>query len=285
MGVGAPRHAPSVGKSRPPLAGTLWDLTGRVILVTGASRGLGASMAQALAEAGASLILWGRDVRALTRQTTRIRRSLPRAAGAQASPASSRVILQRVDVTQPPMVHRAVRSALRVFGHIDVLINNAGIWGGDEALRLPRRVWHEVIETDLTSVFFVSQAVVPSMIRRRYGKIINVASTAGVMALPHAAAYGSAKAGLFHLTRILAVEWGPYGVRVTGIAPGLFRTAMTRELFADRRWSRMRQAEIPLRRFGEPDDLEGLVVFLASSASDHITGQTIIIDGGASLTT
>ena len=123
------------------------------------------------------------------------------------------------------------------------------------------------------------------MIRRRYGKIITIASTSGVMALPHSAAYGTVKAGLFHLTRILAVEWGPYGVRVVGIAPGVFRTRMTRDLFADARWRRRRQAEIPLRRFGEPEDLGGLAVFLASGASDHITGQTIIIDGGASLTT
>ena len=250
-----------------------FDLTGRVALITGASRGLGAAMARALAEAGADLILWARNARTLARQA-RTLRDLPR-----------RVMTQAVDVTDQATVRRAVHDALRAFRHIDILINNAGIWDGDDARRLSRRAWDRVVETDLTSVFFVSQAVAPAMMRRRYGKIINVASTAGVMALPNSAVYGTVKAGLMHLTKILAVEWGPHGVRVTGIAPGIFRTDMTRDIFADRAWARQRQAEIPLRRFGEPIDLGGLAVFLASKASDHITGQTIIIDGGALLTT
>lgn len=266
-------------RARSPLAGNVrprtnrFDLTGRVILVTGASRGLGAAMAEAFAEAGASLILWARELPALRRQAGRL--VLP----------AARLLIQRVDVTDDAAVHRAVRLAVRRFGRIDTLVNNAGIWGGDEALKLSRRDWDRVVETDLTSVFFVSQAVARQMRERRYGKIITIASTSGVMALPHGAVYGTVKAGLFHLTRILAVEWGPYGIRVTGIAPGVFRTDMTRDLFEDRRWARRRLAEIPLRRFGEPGDLAGLAVFLASSASDHITGQTVIIDGGASLTT
>ena len=249
-----------------------FDLTGRIALVTGASRGLGAAMALALAEAGADLILWSRNERLLAQQARRL-------------PAHTRVLVQQVDVTKPSVVHRALRHVSRRFKHPEILVNNAGIWGGDAALSLTRRTWEAVFETDLTSLFFVSQAVAPMMIRRGYGKIINIASTSGVMALPQGAAYGTVKAGLMHLTRILAVEWGPYGVRVIGIAPGVFRTDMTRDMFADRRWVRRRRAEIPLRRFGEPEDLGGLVVFLASPASDHITGQTIIIDGGASLTT
>lgn len=259
--------------SQASLRGTPFDLTGRVALVTGASRGLGAAMAQALAEAGADLILWARDERALERQAARV--------GA----TGRRVLIHPVDVTDQLRVRRALRRALRRFHHLDILINNAGIWGGDAALRLRPMTWDRVVETDLTSVFFVSQAVAPSMIRRGYGKILNVASTSGVMALPQSAAYGTVKAGLFHLTRILAVEWGPYGIRVMGVAPGVFRTDMTRDMFADRRWMRRRLAEIPLRRFGEPADLGALAVFLASRASDHLTGQTVIIDGGASLTT
>ena len=256
----------------PSLRGTPFDLTGRVALVTGASRGLGAAMAYALARAGADVVLWGRDARALERQARRLR-ALP-----------SRTLTQRVDVTDQAAVRRAVRQALRTFRRVDILINNAGIWGGDVPLKLTRPVWDRVVETNLTSVFFVTQAVAPIMIRQRYGKIINISSTSGVLAHTEGAAYGTVKAGLMHLTRILAVSWGPHGVRVTGIAPGVFRTRMTRDLFEDRAWSRARQAEIPLRRFGEPEDLEGLAVFLASGASDHITGQTIIIDGGACLT-
>jgi NAD(P)-dependent dehydrogenase (short-subunit alcohol dehydrogenase family) len=249
-----------------------FDLTGRVALVTGASRGLGAAIAQALARAGADLILWSRNLRQLSRQATRLRR------------LGRRVLAQAVDVTDQRRVRRGLHAALRAFGRVDILVNNAGIWGGDPAETLRRSTWDAVLETDLTGVFFVSQAVAPVMMKHRYGKIINVASTSGVLALPHGAAYGSAKAALFHLTRILAVEWGPHGIRVTGIAPGVFRTDMTREMFEDRAWVRRRRAEIPLRRFGEPEDLGGLAVFLASSASDHLTGQTIIIDGGACLT-
>ena len=190
---------------------------------------------------------------------------------------------QRVDVTNPRQVRRALHLALRRFGPIDVLVNNAGIWGGDEALRLTRRTWGQVVETDLTSVFFISQAVAPTMIKAGFGKIINISSTSGVLAQPEGAVYGTVKAGLMHLTRILAVEWGPYGVRVNGIAPGIFRTDMTKDMWMDHSWAQKRQAELPLRRFGEPADIGGLAVFLASRASDHITGQTIIIDGGASL--
>jgi gluconate 5-dehydrogenase len=279
MGASGPQQPKVVGRVG-SLPSTLFDLAGRVALVTGASRGLGAAIAGALADAGAELILWARSTGRLARQARRLRTRLHAADPARAR----RILAQPVDVTDHAAVRRAIRAVLRRFGRIDILVNNAGIWEGDEALRLSRLAWNRVIETDLTSVFFLSQAVAPSMIRRRYGKIINVASTSGVLAHPHGGAYGAAKAGLMHLTRILAVEWGPYGIRVNGIAPGVFRTDMTRDMFADRRWVHRRQAAIPLRRFGEPEDLQGLALFLASPASDHLTGQTVIIDGGASLT-
>ena len=242
-----------------------------VVLITGCSSGIGLATASLLASQGYKVYATVRDIRQAAELKKRVR-------------STSAEILQ-IDVNTDASVRKAVSRILKKEKRIDVLINNAGIWGGDEALRLDRRTWDEVIETDLTGLFFVSQTVAATMVQQRYGKIINMASTAGVMALPHGAVYGTVKAGLMHLTKILAVEWGPFGIRVTGIAPGLFRTDMTRDLFADRRWSRRRQAEIPLRRFGEPEDLVGLAIFLASRASDHITGQTILIDGGASLTT
>lgn len=272
MGARRPRRSPRVAKAAPERA-TLFDLTGRVALVTGASRGLGAAMSEAFAQAGADLILWARGKRALQRQAKKL------------SVFGSRVVAQPVDVTNHRTVRRAVDAALKQFGQIDILLNNAGIWSGDPALKFDRPAWDEVIESNLTAVFFVSQTVAPAMAKRRYGKIINVSSTSGVRAHEQGAAYGSSKAALIHLTKILAVEWGPVGIRVTSIAPGLFRTDMTREEFADRAWLDRRRAAIPLRKFGEPEELGGLAVFLASGASDHITGQTIIIDGGASLTT
>jgi len=229
-------------------------------------------MALALAQAGASLILWARHTATLN------------TVGRRCESLGAPVLIQQVDVTVPAQVRRAVAQALRRFGRLDVLVNNAGIWDGDWLTTLSIEAWSRVMAADLTSVFVVSQAAVPSMIRRRYGKIINISSTSGILAYPHGAAYGAAKAGVMHLTRVMAVEWGPYGIRVNSIAPGTFRTGMTADVFADRAWVARRKRQIPLRRFGEPDDLAGLVVFLASSASDHITGQTIVIDGGASLT-
>ena len=249
-----------------------YALPGRVALVTGASRGLGAAMALALAKAGASVIVWARHASALHAVSRRIQ-ALGRPALAQA-----------VDVTNPRAIRRAVQQALRRFGRFDILVNNAGIWGGDPLTKLRLAVWSSVLATDLTSVFLVSQAVLPSMLRRRAGAIINVSSTSALLAHPEGSAYGAAKAGVMHLTRIMAVELGPYGIRVNGMAPGVFRTAMTEDLFADRAWIAKRKRQIPLGRFGEPEDLAGLVVFLASDASRHLTGQTIVIDGGASLT-
>jgi len=122
------------------------------------------------------------------------------------------------------------------------------------------------------------------MVRRRRGAIVHISSTSGILAHPDGSAYGSAKAAVIHLTRVMAVELGPSNIRVNSIAPGLFETDMTRDVFADRAWITKRRRQIPLRRFGRPDDLQGLIVFLASDAARHITGQTIVIDGGASLT-
>ena len=247
------------------------DLTGRVALVTGASRGLGAAMALALARAGASVIGWARHAGRLRRIAAAIEEQ------------GQAALVQRVDVTDARAVRRAVAQALRRFGRLDVLVNNAGIWGGEDVRRLSLGTWSRVLATDLTGAFIVSQAVLPAMIRRRYGKIIHISSTSGLIAHPHGAAYGTAKAGLMHLTRVMAVELGRDGVRVNAIAPGTFRTDMTADVFADRAWVARRKKRIPLGRFGEPHDLDGLVVFLASRGSDFITGQTIIIDGGAVL--
>ena len=247
------------------------DLTGRVALVTGASRGLGAAMALALARAGASVIGWARH-------TGRLRRI-----AAAVEEHGQAALVQQVDVTDARAVRRAVAQALRRFGRLDILINNAGVWGGEAVPRLSLGAWSRVLAADLTSAFVVSQAVLPAMIRRHYGKIIHISSTSGLLAHPHGAAYGTAKAGLIHLTRIMAVELGRYGIRVNAIAPGTFRTQMTADVFADRAWVARRKRRIPLGRFGEPRDLDGLVVFLASSGSDFITGQTVVIDGGAIL--
>jgi NAD(P)-dependent dehydrogenase (short-subunit alcohol dehydrogenase family) len=228
-------------------------------------------MATALAHAGASVVLWARQRDRLLR--------LQRILQAE----GHRALVQCVDITRPQAVQAAVGRIRQRWHRIDILVNNAGVWGGDPFVTLSLPTWSRVLTTDLTGAFIVSQSVIPSMRRHHYGKIINIASTSGIIAHSHGSAYGSAKAGLIHLTRIMALELGPNGIRVNGIAPGLFRTDLTADVFADRRWVAQRLRRVPLGRFGEPNDLAGLVVFLASSASDHITGQTIVIDGGASL--
>ncbi len=228
-------------------------------------------MACALAQSGASIVLWARHRPQLERTAAAIR-SL-----------GARVWSDVVDVTDSSAVRAAVSRAVRGAGRLDILINNAGMWDGDPITELSVERWSRVLATDLTSLFLVSQAVVPTMIRQRRGVILHISSTSGILAHPEGSAYGAAKAGAMHLTRIMAVELGPYGIRVNGIAPGLFRTDMTADVFANRRWISKRRRRIPLRRFGEPEDVGGLAVFLASPASHHITGQTVIIDGGACL--
>lgn len=229
-------------------------------------------MALALAQAGADVVLWARR-RAHLASTDRAIRRLGR-----------RTLLQGVDVTHPAAVRQAVRQATRRFHRLDILVNNAGVWGGDPFTTLTLKTWRTVLETDVVSLATISQAVAPAMIRRGYGKIINISSTSGILSLPEGAAYGSAKAAVMHLTRIMARELGPRGIRVNSIAPGLFRTDMTADLFDDRAWIAKRRKQIPLRRFGEPADLASTVVFLASAGSDHVTGQTLVVDGGAILT-
>ncbi|MBI3320070.1 MAG: SDR family oxidoreductase, partial [Candidatus Omnitrophica bacterium] len=224
-----------------------------------------------LAQAGATMVLWARQADRLARVARTIR-----ALGRQA-------IIQCVDVTDPQAVRRAVRQMRRRVPRVDILVNNAGVWGGDPLVRLSLKTWSRVLATDLTSVFVVSQAVAPIMIRQRYGKIINISSTSAILAHPEGAAYCAAKAGVVQLTRVMAVELGPAGIRVNSIAPGLFHTDMTAGVFANRTWLAKRRWQIPLRRFGRPEDLGGLAVFLASAGSDHLTGQTIVIDAGASL--
>ena len=228
-------------------------------------------MASALAHAGAHVVLWARRDRALSQVASTLQGH------------GGEILPQRVDVTDPQAVRAATRHALRRFGRVDVLVNNAGIWAGDPVVTLRADTWSKVLRTNLTSVVRVSQAILPAMIRQRHGRIINVSSVSGLLAQPDGAAYGSAKAALIHLTRIMAVELGRSGIRVNGIAPGLFRTSMTADVFEDRRWVARRRRQVPLGRFGEPEDLAGLIVFLAGPGSDYLTGQTIVVDGGASL--
>jgi NAD(P)-dependent dehydrogenase (short-subunit alcohol dehydrogenase family) len=250
----------------------LFDLTDTVALVTGGSRGLGRQMAQALGEAGAALVLTSRTAEELE-------------AAAQELSGQSLEVLPRVcDVTRPDEVEAAVAFALEKLGRIDILVNNAGTAWGAPAAEMPLDAWQRVMETNVTGTFLMAQAVGRAMIKRgRGGKIINIASIAGVRgidpAVLDALGYSASKGAIVAFTRDLAVKWAHYGIAVNAIAPGFFPSKMTRWIIEHRREELVKK--IPLGRLGGEDDLKGAVVFLASRASDYLTGQVLAVDGGA----
>lgn len=251
----------------------LFDLTNKVALVTGGSRGLGKEMAEGLAEAGAALMLVARREEWLK----------PTVAEMQARGLRCEGIL--ADVAQPDDIQRVVEHTLRMYGQIDILINNAGVSWGAPAEDMPLDKWQMVLDINLTGPFLLCQAVGREMIKRQFGRIINIASIAGLLAtLPgvqDTAGYNAAKGGLLALTRELAAKWAKHNIRVNAIAPGFFSSRMADKVIAHARATI--EASTPMGRIGAPGELKGVAVFLAAEASNYITGQTIVVDGGASI--
>ncbi len=245
----------------------IFDLSGRVALVTGGSRGLGEEMAEGRAAAGASLVLRARRAQWLDPTVERFRARGFRCDGAIC------------DVADPDSVARAVGSMER----IDILVNNAGVTWGQPAEEMPLDRWRSVLDTNLTGAFLFCQAAGRKMIDQGGGTIINVASVAGLVAMPDlpTAGYSASKGGLLALTRQLAAEWARHGIRVNAIAPGFFPSRMSEKVLE--RIGPEVEAHIPMRRVGRPGELKGVAVFLASTASSYITGQTIVVDGGATV--
>jgi 3-oxoacyl-[acyl-carrier protein] reductase len=188
------------------------------------------------------------------------------------------------DVADEAQAKSVMEAAHRAFGKIDVLVNNAGIWDGSYLVRLDKEDWDRVLSVNLTGAFLMARAAAKVMLKQRSGRIINVASILGFKGTPKSLVYGAAKAAVIQMTKVIAIELGPAGIRVNAIAPGFFETDMTQR-YHDHEKETLEAyvGRIPLRKTGQPEDLSGLVVFLASKASDHITGQTIVIDGGESL--
>ena len=243
---------------------------GRVALVTGAGSGLGRSIALALAQAGASLVVTDLPARmGNARQTQRGIRKLGRES-----------LAVSLNVTSLKSIERMVEKAVDRFGRIDILVNNAGINISKPALEVTEQDWDRVLDVNLKGVFFCSQAVARGMIQQKSGKIVNVASQNGVIGYYNRAAYCSSKAGVVNLTRVLAIEWASRSINVNAIGPTFVRTPLTEKLFQEESFKREILSRIPLGRLGKPEDVVGAVVFLSSPAADLITGHTLLVDGG-----
>ena len=246
------------------------DLTGKVAIVTGASRGLGQYFARALARAGADLVITSRRVESLAPF-----RSEVEALGRRALPLE-------LDVTVYESIQAMVKAAHDHYGKIDILVNNAGCNVRKPAAEVSWEDWNLVLDTNLRGTFFVAQAVARTMMPRRYGRIINIGSVTCVFGYAGLAPYCASRGGVKQLTMSLADDWGPFGITVNCLAPGWFKTAQNAIMFEDKEWVDYLCDRIPLKRPGTPTDLDGAVVFLASDASAYITGQTLLVDGGIS---
>lgn len=248
----------------------LFDLTGQVALVTGASRGLGQIFARALANAGADLILTSRSREDLLPFVAEIE-----ALGRKAVPLA-------LDVRDQGSIESMAAEAEAACGQIHILVNNAGCNVRKPALDVTWDDWNLVLETNLRGSFFVAQQIARRMVPHGYGRIVNIGSVTSVFGYAGLAPYGASRGGIRQLTMSLADDWGKHGITVNCLAPGWFHTKQNTVLYQNERWVEYLKERIPVKRPGEPRDLEGAVVFLASESSRYITGQTLLVDGGIS---
>lgn len=245
-----------------------FHLTNQVALVTASAKGIGKACALALAQAGADIILGLREKesgRALVRQIQKLGRD---------------VLPVQMDVMQMQQIRAAVDAGMQRFGHIDILVNNAGIGAPNPAERVLEKDFDDTLAVNLKGTFFTAQAVGKVMIRQRRGRIINISSQAGFVALPTESVYCMTKAAISHLTKCLALEWAKYNITVNAVAPTFIETPGTKKWLDDRQFRKSVQKRIPLGRIGTPEEVAEPVVFLASPAASLITGATLMIDGG-----
>ncbi len=246
----------------------IFDLSGKVAMVTGGTRGLGEVAALALAKAGADVAVCGRSQDDLDRVSKAVLELGRNAAGFS------------LDVTSKHNIREGVDRILDEFGRVDILVNNAGVNHRVPVLDYSEEAWDLVIDTNLKGYFLVTQAIVPQMLENGYGKVINMSSIMGAVALPNQLAYASSKGGVDQMTKVMALEWAKQGVRVNAIGPTYFETDLVKQIRDDSERFNFINERTPMGRWGHLPELEGIVIFLAAPASDFITGQTIYIDGG-----
>lgn len=248
----------------------LFDLEGKVAIVTGGGSGIGRAIAEGLAEFGANVVICGRRVS----KCEEVCHEISQKTGVQALPV-------RCDVSQKEDVKDLVTRAKDHFGRIDILVNNAGISGKEKPiLELEDEEWDSVLNINLRSALLTSKAVVPHMIEQGGGKIINVASIYAFIATRNMAPYCASKGGLIQLTRAMALEWVKYNIQVNALCPGYFETPMNKEFFESEIGKNLIKKNIPMRRIGNVEELKGIAVFLSSRASSFMTGAFVVIDGG-----
>ncbi|HEX4121370.1 MAG TPA: glucose 1-dehydrogenase [Verrucomicrobiae bacterium] len=248
----------------------LFDLAGKVAIVTGTSRGLGQYLGRALAKAGADLVITSRNPATLKPFQQEIEKL-----GRKALPLA-------LDVRDYESIQTMVKQAADHYGKIDILVNNAGCNIRKPALEVSWEDWNAILDTNLRGTFFVSQAVAREMIPKKYGRIINIGSVTCVAGYAGLGPYGASRGGVKQLTMSLADDWGVHGITVNCLAPGWFKTAQNAVMYENKEWVEYLCDRIPLKRPGQPSDLDGAVVFLASDASGYVTAQTLLVDGGIS---
>ncbi len=250
----------------------IFDLSGRMALVTGSSAGIGYALARGLAQAGATVVLNARNPDKLDRAAQQLQQE-----GAAVHTAA-------FDVTAGDAVAAAIDGIEKDIGAIDILVNNAGMQHRAPLEQFPHEQWHELMRTNVDSVFLVGQAVARCMIRRGRGKIINICSVQSELGRPNIAPYSASKGAVKMLTKGMAIDWGQYGIQVNGLGPGYFKTELTDALVKNQEFSSWLIGRTPSRRWGDVQDLVGSAIFLASAASDFVNGHILYVDGGVTAT-